>query len=65
MWTDRDYCYTCQRAVPYDKDTVSDTRRREEDRTITRWLNGKEEQKVLRHEHDQLRVSIVELEAIL
>ncbi len=34
MRTEREYCYTCQRTVPYDKDDTSDTRQREEDRTI-------------------------------
>jgi hypothetical protein len=63
MWTDRDYCYTCQRAVPYDKDVASDARRRESDRTIARNLNTKEEQEVLSHEHDQLRETKVALQA--
>ena len=26
MRTEREYCYTCQRLVPYDKDTTSDAR---------------------------------------
>ena len=63
MRTERDYCYTCQRAVPYDKDAVSDNRRREADRAIRRKLTTKEEQKVLHHERDQLRVAKVALEA--
>jgi hypothetical protein len=24
MWPEREYCFTCQRPVPYDRDTVSD-----------------------------------------
>jgi hypothetical protein len=34
MRTEREYCYVCQRAVPYDKDVSSDGRRRSADREI-------------------------------
>ena len=62
MWTERKYCYPCQRPVPYDRDTVSDARRREADRGIVHRLNAKEEQRLLCQEHDQLRVAKAALE---
>ena len=62
MWPEREYCYTCQRPVPYDRDTVSDARHREADRGIVRRLNAKEEQRLIRQERDQSRVSKSDLE---
>ena len=56
MCPEREYCFTYDRSVPYDRDSSSDARRREADRGILRRLNAKEEQRLLREEHDQLRV---------
>ena len=38
MRPEREYCYTYQRSVPYDRDTTSDARHREADRGIVRRL---------------------------
>ncbi len=48
---------SCDRPVPYDRESASAAGHREADRGILRRLNAKEEQKLLRQERDQLRVS--------
>jgi hypothetical protein len=62
MRPEREYCFTCDRPVPYDRDAGAAARRREADRGILRRLNAKEEQKKLRQERDQLRVAKAVLE---
>jgi hypothetical protein len=62
MQPEREYCFTCDRPVPYDRDAGAAARRKAADRGILRRLNAKEEQKKLRQERDQLRVTKATLE---
>jgi hypothetical protein len=62
MRAEREYCYTCQEPVPYNKDAASDARRRDADGAIVRRLDAKEAEELLRHELDQFRAAKQALE---